>query len=121
MYWKLQGNCYIMTEAEVAECKKYAESKGFILFHYKDAIGAEDVIYMENKENCYNKLCQFFDYDIVAMHHIQFKADISYLRLSARSDEVETVEAFKVLLDNMIIRWKCCKEQIKLYKLNEDF
>lgn len=109
-----------MTEAEVAECKKYAESKGFVLFHYQDGIGAEDVIYMENKDNCYNQVCNFFD-DIVAMHHIQFKPDISYLRLSARSDEVETVDSFKVLLDNLIIRWKACKEKIKLYKLKEDF
>lgn len=109
-----------MTEAEVAECKKYAESKGFILFHYQDGIGEEDIIFMENQEKIYYQVCRFFD-DIVAMHHIQFKADISYLRLSARSDEVETVDAFKELLDNMIIRWKACKEQIKLYKLNEDF
>ncbi len=109
-----------MTEAEVAECKKYAESKGFVLFHYQDGISAEDVIYMENKDNCYNQVCNFFD-DIVAMHHIQFKPDISYLRLSARSDEVETVDSFKVLLDNLIIRWKACKEEIKLYKLKKDF
>ena len=46
---------------------------------------------------------------------------MNYLRMSARSDGVETVDEFKVLLDNMTIRWKCCKEQIKLYKLNEDF
>lgn len=109
-----------MTEAEVAECKKYAESKGFVLFHYQDAIASEDVIYMENKEICNNKLCQFFD-DIVAMHHIKYKPDSSYLRMSARSDEVETVVAFKVILDNMIIRWKACKEEIKLHKLKEDF
>ena len=39
-----------MTVEEVAECKKYAESKGFVLFHYKDAVAEEDTIYMENKE-----------------------------------------------------------------------
>lgn len=38
-----------MTLEEVAECKKYAESKGFVLFHYKDEIAEEDVIYMENE------------------------------------------------------------------------
>ncbi len=110
-----------MTEAEIAECKKYAKSKGFILFHYEDGIGAEDIIYMENKEKCYYKVCQFFDYDIVAMHYIQYKPDISYLRMSARSDEVETVDEFKVLLDDKIKTWKYYKEEIKLYKLNEDF
>lgn len=109
-----------MTVEEVAECKKYAESKGFVLFHYNDEIGEEDIIYMENKDDCYYRVCNFFD-DIVAIHHIQYKPDIGYLRLSARSDEVETVDAFKVLLDNMIVRWKCCKEEIKLYKLKEDF
>ena len=110
-----------MTEAEVAECKKYAESKGFVVFHYQDAIGAEDVIYMENKENWRNKLCQFFDYDIVAMHYIQYNPEISYLNMSARSDEVETVDEFKVLLDDKIKTWKAHKEEIKLYKLKEDF
>lgn len=109
-----------MTEAEVAECKKYAESKGFILFHYQDAIGAEDVIYMDNKENGFHQLCQFFD-DVVAMHYIKYKSGISDLRLSARSDEVETVDEFKVLLDDKIKTWKYYKEEIKLYKLKEDF
>lgn len=109
-----------MTVEEVAECKKYAESKGFVLFHYKDAIAEEDVIYMDNKDNCYYQVCNFFD-DIVAMHHIQYKPDISYLRLSSRSDEVETVDEFKVLLDDKIKTWKAYKEEIKLYKLNEDF
>ena len=109
-----------MTVEEVAECKKYAESKGFVLFHYKDEIAEEDVIYMENKDKCYYQLCNFFD-DIVAMHHIQYKPDISYLRLSSRSDEVETVDEFKVLLDDKIKTWKAYKEEIKLYKLKEDF
>lgn len=109
-----------MTVEEVAECKKYAESKGFVLFHYKDAVAEEDIIYMENKDTCYYQVCNFFD-DVVALHHIQYKPDIGYLRLSARSDEVETVNAFKVLLDNMLVRWKACKQEIKLYKLNEDF
>lgn len=52
-----------MTVEEVAECKKYAESKGFVLFHYKDAVAEEDTIK----------------------------------------------------------RWKAYKEEIKLYKLKEDF
>lgn len=55
------------------------------------------------------------------MHYIQYKPDISYLRLSSRSDEVETVDEFKVLLDDKIKTWKAYKEEIKLYKLNEDF
>jgi len=120
VYWNLREIYYIMTVEEVAECKKYAESKGFVLFHFADEIGEEDIIYMENKDDCYNQVCNFFD-DVVAMHHLQYKPEISYLRLSARSDEVETVVAFKVLLDNLIIRWKACKEEIKLYKLKEDF
>ena len=109
-----------MTVEEVAECKKYAESKGFVLFHYKDAVAEEDTIYMENKDVCYNQVCNFFD-DVVSVHPIRYKPEESLLRFGIRSDEVETVEAFKVLLDNLIIRWKACKEEIKLYKLKEDF
>ena len=109
-----------MTVEEVAECKKYAESKGFVLFHYKDAIAEEDTIYMENKKNWYYRVCIFFD-DIVAMHHLHYKPEESLLRFGIRSDEVETVDDFKVLLDDTIKRWKCYKEEIKLYKLKEDF
>lgn len=109
-----------MTEAEVAECKKYAESKGFVLFHYQDGIGEEDVIFMDNKDNGFHQLCQFFD-DVVAIHYIKYKAEISFLSMSARSDEVETVDEFKALLDNMIVRWKAYKEDIKLHKIKEDF
>lgn len=110
-----------MTLEDVAECKKYAESKGFVLFHYKDEVGEQDIIFMENHNHCYNQVCNFYDDEVVAMHHIQYNPEMNYLRMSARSDGVETVDEFKVLLDNMTIRWKCCKEQIKLYKLNEDF
>lgn len=109
-----------MTVEEVAECKKYAESKGFVLFHYKDEIAEEDIIYMENTEKWYYHVCNFFD-DVVAIHHIKYKPEQEYLKMSARSDEVETVDAFKVLLDNIIVRWKACKQELKLYKLKEDF
>ena len=109
-----------MTVEEVAECKKYAESKGFVLFHYKDAVAEEDTIYMENKERWYYRVCNFFD-DVVSIHHIKYKSGQEYLKMSARSEEVETVADFKVLLDNIIVRWKACKEEIKLYKLKEDF
>lgn len=109
-----------MTVEEVAECKKYAESKGFVLFHYKDAVAEEDTIYMENMEKWQYKVCNFFD-DIVAIHHIKYWAGQEYLKMSARSEEVETVDDFKVLLDDTIKRWKCYKEEIKLYKLKEDF
>lgn len=109
-----------MTEAEVAECKKYAESKGFVLFHYKDAVAEEDTIYMENKERWPYRVCNFFE-DVVSVHPIRYKPEESLLRFGIRSDEVETVEAFKVLLDDTIKKWKCYKEEIKLYKLKEDF
>ena len=109
-----------MTVEEVAECKKYAESKGFVLFHYKDAVAEEDTIYMDNVKHCYNLICNFFD-DIVALHYVQFNESIDLLKCSARSDEVETVDEFKTLLDNLVIRWKILKQKLKLNKINEDF
>ena len=82
-----------MTEVEIAECKKYAESKGFVIFHYEDELAKEDMIYMDNN----GLIC------------------------SARSDEVETVDEFKTLLDNRITRWKVLKQELKLNKISEDF
>lgn len=109
-----------MTVEEIAECKKYAESKGFVLFHYKDAVAEEDTIYMENKERWPYRVCNFFD-DVVSVHPIRYKPEESLLRFGIRSEEVETVADFKVLLDDTIKRWKSYKEEIKLYKLKEDF
>lgn len=40
-----------MTVEEVAECKKYAESKGFVLFHYKNAVAEEDTKLYKLKED----------------------------------------------------------------------
>lgn len=105
---------------DVAECKKYAESKGFVLHHYADEIAEEDMIYMDNVKNCHNLICNFFD-DVVAIHHIQFNKSVQLLRCSARSDEVETVDEFKALLDNLVIRWKVLKQELKLDKISEDF
>lgn len=109
-----------MTVEEVAECKKYAESKGFVLFHYLNELASKDIIYMENIENWRYQLCNFFD-DTITMHHIQYNPDVSSLRLSIIYDEVETVDEFKVLLDNTIARYKLCKQELKLNKLQEDF
>lgn len=111
-----------MTEAEVAECKKYAESKGFVLYHYSDELSeeGEDIIYMDNVDKWYYTVCNFFN-DVVAMHHIRYKPEVRELRLSLKSEEVETVDEFKVLLDDIVRRWKYYKEEFKLYKLKEDF
>lgn len=109
-----------MTEAEVAECKKYAESKGFVLFHYSNELSSEDIIYMDNVDKWYYMLCNFFD-DVVTLHHIRYRPEESCLNMSIRSDEVETVDEFKVLLDDLVKRWKAYKEDIKLHKLKEDF
>lgn len=105
---------------DIAECKKYAESKGFVLVHFADEVGEEDIIYMDNVKHCNNLICNFFD-DVVAVHHIQFNRNVQLLRCSARSDEVETVEEFKTLLDNLVIRWKLLKQEIKLDRISEDF
>lgn len=107
-----------MTNAEVIECKNYAESKGFKLFHYLNELASEDIIYMENIENWCYQFCNFF-HDTITMHHIQYNPDVS--SLSIIYDEVETVDEFKVLLDNRITRWKLCKQELKLNKLKEDF
>lgn len=109
-----------MTEVEVIECKKYAESKGFVLFHCKDEIAKEHTIYMENIEKWQYQLCNFF-YDTITMHRIQYNPDASSLRSSIIYDEIETVDEFKELLDNRIKRWKLCKQELKLNKLKEDF
>ena len=111
---------YIMTKTEVEECKKYAESKGLKLFHYLNELESEDIIYMENIDDWRYQVCNFF-YDTIIMHHIQYNPDVSSLRLSIIYDEVETVDEFKVLLDNRIARYKLCKQELKLNKLKEDF
>lgn len=113
-----------MTEVEVAECKKYAESKGFVIYHYPNAIESEDSIYLDNAETCYNLICNFFTSDTkndVFMHYVLYNERCNFLTCSARADEVETVDQFKTLLDNRITRWKLCKQELKLYKLKEDF
>lgn len=109
-----------MTKTEVEECKKYAESKGLKLFHYLNELESEDIIYMENIDDWRYQVCNFF-YDTIIMHHIQYNPDVSSLRLSIIYDEVETVDEFKVLLDNRIARYKLCKQELKLNKLKEDF
>lgn len=109
-----------MTVEEVIECKKYAESKGFKLFHYLNELESVDIIYMENIDNLSYQLCNFF-YDTITMHRIHSDISSLRLRLSIIYDEVETVDEFKSLLDNRIARWKLCKQELKLNKLNEDF
>ena len=80
-----------MTEVEIAECKKYAESKGFVIFHYEDELAKEDMIYMDNN----GLIC------------------------SARSDEVETVDEFKTLLDNSLI-YKVGQMHLKWLELEKE-
>lgn len=113
-----------MTEVEVAECKKYAESKGFVIYHYPNVIVSEDSIYLDNVETCYNLICNFFNgatKNDVFMHYVIYDKSRIFLTCSPRADKVETVDKFKTLFDNRITRWKLCKQELKLNKLKEDF
>ena len=108
-----------MTEAEVAECKKYATEQGFIVYDDRDFYGQPiEVIFMGNERKLFNIIARFGK-DWSALHNIRFYNN--KLNCTARADEVQTVDEFKTLLTNRIVRWKVLKEKLKLNKLNEDF
>ena len=108
-----------MTEAEVEECKKYVTEQGFIVYDDRDFYGQPiEVIFMGNERKLFNIIARFGK-DWSALHNIRFYNN--KLNCTARADEVQTVDEFKTLLTNRIVRWKVLKEKLKLNKLNEDF
>ena len=108
-----------MTVAEVEECKKYVTEQGFIVYDDRDFYGQPiEVIFMGNERKLFNIIARFGK-DWTALHNIRFYNN--KLNCTARADEVQTVDEFKTLLTNRIVRWKVLKEKLKLNKLNEDF